>query len=501
MTWDDRAERPLGVWQAAVTGQQGTEVADFRTEHDSLGEILVPAKVLWGAQTQRALENFPVSGLKPSPDLVWATVLVKKAAAKVNAGLGLLQPRLARAIQDAADEVLEGKHRDQFVVDPFQAGAGTSHHMNVNEVLANRANEILGGRRGRYSPVHPNDHVNYGQSTNDVFPTAMRLAALRAWSRLKPVLVELTQALLRKAREFDEVVTSARTHLQDAVPIRLGQQFGSYASAVATSLDRIETAAARLQELGIGGTAAGTGLNTHPEYRKRVVEELSRQTGWPLKPASDLFWAMSSMAPFVDFSSALRELALELTRIANDLRLLSSGPTTGLSEIHLPAVQPGSSIMPGKVNPVMAEMLNMVCYQVIGNDAAVALAAQAGQLQLNVLMPVIIFNLLTSLTLLTNGLRVFRQKLVEGITADRERCRLYFERSLGLATVLNQIVGYEAAAALVRDALAEGKSVLALVVERGILSEDEVKGIFDPRRITEPGIIGQKGGSSADGEG
>ena len=466
---------------------------DFRTERDSLGEVRVPGDAYWGAQTKRALDNFPISGLRPHADLVWATVLIKKAAAKVNGELGLLSPEVSDAIQRAADEVLEGKHADQFVVDPFQAGAGTSHHMNVNEVLANRANELLGSRRGEYQPVHPNDHVNYGQSTNDVFPTAMRLAVLRAWSRLRPVLEGLGRAFRQKAEEFDHVVTSARTHLQDAVPIRLGQEFGAYATAVEESQCRLEAATRRLLELGIGGSAAGTGLNTHPAYRERVVAELSRLTGYDLKPTRDLFWAMNSLAPFVDVSSALRELAVEFTRIANDLRLLSSGPTTGLAEIRLPAVQPGSSIMPGKVNPVMAEMLNMVCFQVIGNDTTIMMAAQAGQLQLNVMMPVVIFNLLFSMDILTSALRAFTERCVVGIEADEERCRHYFEQTRGLATILNQVLGYERAAELVKESLAKGKSILDLIVEKDLMSPEEVERVFDPRRITEPGILSRKG--------
>src|SRR5438477_1183488 len=375
-----------------------------RIERDSLGERELPADVYYGIQTARAIENFPISGWKPYPALVTATIQIKKAAARANSALGSLHTRIATAIESAADEVLTGKLRDQFVVDPFQAGAGTSHNMNANEVLANRAIELLGGERGDYSIVHPNDHVNMAQSTNDVFPTAMRLAALEEVSELISALELLAEALQTKSTEFDKIVKSGRTHLQDAVPIRLGQEFGGYATAIRKNADRIARAAEELKEIGLGGTAAGTGLNASAGYRKRVIEELSRVTNQPLRATENYFEAMQSMSPFVALSSAVRTLATDVIRIANDLRLLSSGPNTGLAEVNLPAVQPGSSIMPGKVNPVIAEMTDMVCFQVMGNDLVVATAAQAGQLELNVMMPVISFNLSMSLTILTNAL-------------------------------------------------------------------------------------------------
>jgi aspartate ammonia-lyase len=456
-----------------------------RVERDSFGEIRVPADVYYGSQTVRALENFPISGWKPFPSLVTATIQIKKAAARTNRLLGVLEPRIAEAIEAAADEILSGRLRDQFVVDPFQAGAGTSHNMNANEVLANRAIEILSGEKGNYSIVHPNDHVNMGQSTNDVFPTAMRLAALRLSSVLVQAINALAESLDRKSEAFDHIVKSGRTHLQDAVPIRLGQEFGGYAAAVRANAGRVSSAAEELTEVGLGGTAVGTGLNAAPGYRSLVVRELTLISGTDLKPASDYFEAMQSMTPFVRVSGALRAFATDLIRIANDLRLLSSGPKTGLGEISLPAVQPGSSIMPGKVNPVMAEVTDMVCFQVIGNDTAIMLAAQAGQLELNVMMPVIAFNLLMSLTILTNVLRVLRELCVEGITADEERCRWYVENSVALVTALNPRIGYARAAEIAKRAMAAGKTIRETIIEEGLIPADEVDRVMDTRSMTE----------------
>ena len=456
-----------------------------RIERDSIGDRELPADVYYGIQTARAIENFPISGLKPYPSLVTATVQIKKAAARVNSSLGILEPPKATAIETAADEVLAGKLRDQFVVDPFQAGAGTSHNMNANEVLANRATELLGGEKGDYSVVHPNDHVNMGQSTNDVFPTAMRLAALELVGELTHTLELLGFSLRKKANEFDHIVKSGRTHLQDAVPIRLGQEFVAYATAVEKNRSRIATAADELKEIGLGGTAVGTGLNAAPGYRTRVVEELSLITGQKLRATADYFEAMQSMSPFVNLSGALRTLATEMIRIANDLRLLSSGPNTGLAEINLPAVQPGSSIMPGKVNPVIAEMTDMVCFQVMGNDVVIATAAQAGQLELNVMMPVIAFNLLMSLTILNNALTVLRERCVDGITANEERCRWYVERSVSLVTALNPKIGYARAAEIAKRAIAKGKTIRETIEEEGLLSPDELPEVMDTRAMTE----------------
>lgn len=456
-----------------------------RIERDSLGERELPADVYYGIQTARAIENFPISGWKPYPSLVTATVQIKKAASRVNVSLGVLDKRLGHAIEAAADEVLSGKLRDQFVVDPFQAGAGTSHNMNANEVLANRAIELLGGEKGDYTIVHPNDHVNMSQSTNDVFPTAMRLAALELSGNLIATLGLLAESLGQKAVEFDQIVKSGRTHLQDAVPIRLGQEIRAYATAVTRNAGRISNAVDELREIGLGGTAAGTGLNAPPGYRRRIVEELDRITTQKLRATEDYFESMQSMSPFVGLSGALRTLAVDVIRITNDLRLLSSGPNTGLAEIGLPAVQPGSSIMPGKVNPVMAEMTAMVCFQVMGNDLVIAAAAQAGQLELNVMMPVIAFDLLMSLTILTNALAVLRVRCVEGITANEERCRWYVEHSVSLVTALNPRTGYARAAEIARCALAKGKTIRETIEEEGLLSPDELDEVMDTRAMTD----------------
>jgi aspartate ammonia-lyase len=456
-----------------------------RIERDSLGERELPSEVYYGIQTARAIENFPISGWKPYPSLVTATVQIKKAAARVNASLGALDSRIAQAIETAADEVLAGELRDQFVVDPFQAGAGTSHNMNANEVLANRATELLGGNKGDYSIVHPNDHVNMGQSTNDVIPTAMRLAALEIADKLIMTLDLLADSLRTKSKEFDHIVKSGRTHLQDAVPIRLGQEFGAYATAIHKNANRIAHAADELKEIGLGGTAAGTGLNAAPGYRKRIVEELSCITNQRLRATEDYFEAMQSMSPFVALSGALRTLATDVIRITNDLRLLSSGPNTGLAEISLPAVQPGSSIMPGKVNPVIAEMTDMVCFQVMGNDLVVATAAQAGQLELNVMMPVIAFNLLMSLTILSSALTVLRERCVEGITANEDRCRWYVEHSISLVTALNTRIGYSRAAEIAKRAIAEAKTIRETLEEEGLLTTEETAKVMDTRAMTE----------------
>jgi aspartate ammonia-lyase len=463
----------------------------FRREHDSLGEKDIPEEVYFGIQTQRALENFPVSGIGPHPDFVRACAFLKIAAAHANRELGLLEKKIADAIIRAGHEVVEGKLLDQFVVDVFQAGAGTSHHMNVNEVLANRAIELLGGNKGDYSIVHPNDHVNMGQSTNDVFPTAMRIAVWVSCENLIPVLKKLEKGFQKKGKEFDSIVKSGRTHLQDASPIRLGQEFKAYSRIINRAVSNIEEALESLKELSIGGSAVGTGLNTDPAYREKVVERLSELTAFDFQVPQDMREEMESMAPFVKFSGALKLLAIELTKIANDLRLMSSGPKTGLSEINLPPVQPGSSIMPGKVNPVMAEALNMVCFQVIGNDLTVSMAAQAGQLELNVMMPVIIYNILYSIDILENILKVFTEKCLAGITANSERCRDYVEKSMGLAAALNPHIGYEKAAEIAKEANRTGKTIRELLIEKKIFTKEQVDRILDIRKMTEPGIPGK----------
>jgi len=469
-----------------------TEAQRWRMEHDSLGEVRVPAQALYGAQTQRAVENFPISGLRPFPTWIVATAIVKRAAAEVNVALGHLDPRIGDAIAQAAQEIAVGQWHDQFVVDPFQAGAGTSHNMNANEVIANRAGELLGEPRGTYRLVHPNDHVNMAQSTNDVIPTVIRISALMALRDLLPILRELESALQDKAHAFDHIIKAGRTHLQDAVPVRLGQEFGAYAQAVGHDMDRIEQAAEDMKRIGIGGTATGTGLNSDPRYHPEMVRRLSELTGFDLRSSGNLFESMQSMADPAHLSAALRTLAVTLTRIANDLRLMSSGPRTGLAEIRLPAVQPGSSIMPGKVNPVMAEMLNMVCFQVMGNDLAITLAAQAGQLELNVMMPLIGHDLLYSIQILTNGVRAFTERCVKGIEADEERCQAWVEGSMGIGTALNPYIGYEAAAKVVQEAMATGKRIRQIVRERKLLSEDELEEVLSPRGMTEPGIRGKR---------
>jgi fumarate hydratase class II len=463
----------------------------FRIEKDSLGEMQVPVDALYGAQTQRAVLNFPVSGLKPYPAFVWAQTIVKRAAAEVNRDLGLLEPRLAAAIIQAADEVLAGEHSAQFVVDPFQAGAGTSHNMNVNEVVANRANQILGfALDDPKKPVSPNDHVNMAQSTNDTIPSAIRLGVLWRLPELLAAIDDLADALDQKAQEFDDVVKSGRTHLQDAVPVRLGQEFGAYALAVRNDLERIKAAADRMRRLGIGGTATGSGLNAHGEYHQRMVEKLSELTGHELRSSGNLFESMQSMADPADFSASLRTLCITLVRIANDFRLLSSGPATGLDEIRLPAVQPGSSIMPGKVNPVLAEMLNMACFHVQGCDHAVSLAAQAGQLELNVMMPIIAHNLFEMMHVLIGAINAFTTKCVVGITANREKAEGWLAKNAILVTALNPVIGYLNGAAVAKESMATGKTIKEVVVEKGLLPAEEVDKLIDARKLTEGGIQG-----------
>ncbi|HEY6008089.1 MAG TPA: aspartate ammonia-lyase [Geobacteraceae bacterium] len=463
-----------------------------RTEKDTLGTVEVPEDAYYGAQTARALTNFPLSGLRPHEALVRATLVIKKAAARANMATGRLPAEVGAAIVAAADEALAGRFSDQFVVDPFQAGAGTSHNMNVNEVLANRAAELLGSSRGDYGRVHPNDQVNMAQSTNDVFPTAMRLASLLLIDRLRPELAELAEALAAKGREFDHILKSGRTHLQDAVPIRLGQEFAAYGRAVAKGLAAVERTVPLLLELGIGGTAVGTGLNAEARYIDLVVAEIAAETGFPVVRSTDLVETTQNMEPFVALSAALKGLAVNLVRIANDLRLLSSGPRTGLAEINLPPLQPGSSIMPGKVNPVMAEVTDMVAFQVIGADTVVTLAAQAGQLELNVMMPVIAYNLLFSLELLANTIRQFTGLCIRGITANEGRCRSYLEESVGLVTVLAPHVGYGAAAEVAKESVRTGRSIREIIVAREILSPEALAEILDPWPLTNPGVPGKR---------
>ncbi|HKX11781.1 MAG TPA: aspartate ammonia-lyase [bacterium] len=466
-----------------------------RVEKDSLGEKQIPHHVYYGVQTVRAVENFPISGWKPHAAFVDATVLIKRAAAAVHGELGLIPKKQVAAIVKACDEILNGQLREHFVVDVFQAGAGTSHHMNVNEVVANRANELLGGKRGVYDPINPNDHVNMAQSTNDVIPTAIRLAALLLKKDFLASLTKLQKSFAAKAKAWDKIIKSGRTHLQDATPIRLGQEFGGYASVLKSHLEWIEQAYKPLTYLGLGGTAVGSGINSHPEYRKRVAKELAKLTGEPLKPAKDYFEAMQSMSPFVGLSNALRNLTLDLIRIANDLRLLASGPRTGLYEILLPPVQPGSSIMPGKVNPVLAEMTNMSGYFVLGLDTTIAYASQAGQLELNVMMPIIAHCLTWELSLLGNTMEALAAKCIDGIIAFPDRCKYYAENSVSIATVLNPVLGYAATAEIVKKAVATGKPLRELLQQTS-LTPAQIEKVFDLYDSTYPNL---KGGTKAAG--
>ena len=465
----------------------------FRIERDPLGELDVPGHAYYGVQTVRAVENFPISGLRAPGDLVTATILIKKAATETNLALGRLTPEIAKAICTAADEILSGALRDQFVVDVYQAGAGTSHNMNANEVLANRAGEILGEPKGTYTRVHPNDHVNMGQSTNDVYPTATRLALLLGAAPLVASAQALAGSLDEKADAFAGVLKTGRTHLQDAVPITLGQEFSGYAACVRRGAEDVASAADQLQELNIGATAVGTGLNAGEEYRTLVVRHLARYTNLPLKPAANLFRVTQSMGDVLAYSSAMRRLAVETGKIASDLRLLSMGPRAGIAEIALPAVQPGSSIMPGKVNPSVAEMVNQVCFQVMGCDATVAIACEAGQLELNVMMPVIAWNALHASTILREALKVFRLRCVAGITADEDRARELLERSSAAATALSPHIGYAATAEIAKESVNSGKTIRALVLERGLIEESRLNEILSVDAMTKGGIVGDKG--------
>ena len=457
----------------------------YRIERDSMGERQIPESAYYGIQTLRAMENFPISGIKPLPTYVDACVLIKKATAIANGQLGCIPQDISRAIVQAADEVLNGQLRDQFVVDIYQAGAGTSHHMNVNEVLANRALEILGDEKGNYKRVSPNDHVNYGQSTNDVIPTAIRIGAILALEHtLYPALSDAVTTLDNKADEFQDIVKSGRTHLQDAVPVRLGENFRAWAQILSDHMNRIERSAEDLMALGLGGSAAGTGLNTHPQYCSQVAQILCELLSQPLKPAPHLMAAMQSMAPFVSVSGSLRNLAQDCVKISHDLRLMDSGPKTGLKEIQLPPVQPGSSIMPGKYNPVMAEMTSMVCFQVMGYDNAIALAAQAGQLELNVMMPLIAYNLIHSVEILGNTIAALTKRCIEGITANRDRCLAYAEGSLALVTALNPHIGYLNAAAVAKESLETGKSLRQIVLERELMSADDLAKVLDLEQMS-----------------
>jgi aspartate ammonia-lyase len=461
-----------------------------RLERDPLGERQVPSDAYYGIQTVRAVENFPISGLRAPADLVAATVLIKRSAAMANADLHRLDRTIADAIVWAADQLLAGHHRDQFVVDVYQAGAGTSHNMNTNEVLANLAAEHLDQPKGEYTTVHPNDHVNMGQSTNDVFPSATRLALLQASAGLLAVAQDLEHALARKAEAFAHIVKVGRTHLQDAVPMTLGQEFGGYAANIGCGAADVDLARDQLRELNLGATAVGTGLNAGPDFVERLLAHLNTATGWDLRPAENYFRVTQSMGDVLAYSSAVRRLAVEAGKIASDLRLLSMGPRAGLSEIVLPAVQPGSSIMPGKVNPSIPEMVNQVVFQVMGCDTTIALSCEAGQLELNVMMPVIAWNALHATTILREALRSFTTRCVDGLTADEARCRELLDRSTAVATALSPFIGYARTAALAKAAVAGGRSIRELVLEEKLLPAEELDRILSVEAMTKPGVAG-----------
>ena len=468
-----------------------------RMEKDPLGPLEVPADALYGVQTMRARQNFPISGLRPLEPFVLAQVWIKKAAALTQKETGRLDARLADAIAQAADEIIAGQHRDQFMVDPYQAGAGTSHNMNANEVLANRANEILGSERGTYAPVHPNDHVNMAQSTNDTIPTNIRLACLSQLDGLATAFEALRDALAAKGREFDHVVKAGRTHLQDAMPIRLGQEFTAYAGSMDRNLRRVREAADYLRDLGIGGSAVGTGVTVEPEYPALMIENLKQITGLELRVGQDRIQLMQSMGDVAAFSSALKVLAVDLSKIASDLRLMVMGPRTGIDEIRLPAVQPGSSIMPGKINPSIPEMVNQVCFQVMGCDTTVSISAEHGQLELNVMMPVIAHNVLLSMQILTNTATVFTERCVSGIEANEEMCAYWVERSAALATALAPQIGYARAADISKRSVKEGVLIRDLVKREGVLPDDQIDEVLDLRKMTEIGLPGGAHGGKA----
>jgi len=462
-----------------------------RIEKDSLGEIEVPDNVYYGAFTTRASKNFKISGIKADPDFIKSLAIIKKACAKANIKLNVLNEIIGDVIIQAADDIIEGKYHDQFILDVFQAGAGTPFNMNMNEVIANLAIMRLGGNPGDYSKVHPNNHVNMAQSSNDIIPTTIRLSVLLTLLPLKKELEELIAAFHSKAKEFTHVIKVGRTHLEDAVPVRFGQVFNGYASSLEKCLERLKSSEKSMLELGIGGTAIGTGINTHPNFKNRVISELNLLTGFEFHAGNSIMLSWS-MTGFVDVSNALRMLAIEMNKISNDLRLLNSGPRTGISEIILPEVEPGSSIMPGKINPSIAEAVNMVCFQVTGNDHVVASAAEASQLELNVMTPLIAFDLLWSIELLTNTIRMFRDDCISGIIVDEKRCNEFLENSHALATVLNPYIGYDMVAKLVKTALSENKSLKQVLIEKDIIPPKYLNDILDAGKMTEPRVVDKK---------
>ncbi|MGF9713272.1 MULTISPECIES: aspartate ammonia-lyase [Paenibacillus] len=465
-------------------------LTQVRLEKDFLGSREVPVQAYYGIQTLRAVENFPITGYKIHSELIRAMGMVKKAAATANMEIKQLNPRIGQAIVQAAKEIVEGQWHDQFIVDPIQGGAGTSLNMNANEVIANRAIELLGGTKGDYFMVSPNTHVNMAQSTNDAFPTAIHIAALSSIQKLLETMRELHAVFVEKARAFDGVIKMGRTHLQDGVPIRLGQEFEAYARVLLRDIERITHSRRHLYEVNMGATAVGTGLNADPRYIVRVVELLAEESGLPLVTAEHLVDATQNTDAYTEVSSALKVCMINMSKVANDLRLMASGPRAGLGEIMLPPRQPGSSIMPGKVNPVMCEVVNQVAFQVIGNDHTISLASEAGQLELNVMEPVLVFNLLQSISMMDQVFQVFNKHCLQGIDANVERCREYVEKSVGVITALNPHLGYETVARIAREAIVTGRSVRELCLLYDVLREEELNLILDPYEMTNPGIAG-----------
>ncbi|QUG82545.1 aspartate ammonia-lyase [Bacillus nitratireducens] len=463
---------------------------DIRIEKDFLGEKEVPSVAYYGVQTLRAVENFPITGYRIHPSLITAMAIVKKAAALANIDTGYLAKDIGQEIVEAAQEIIDGKFHDQFIVDPIQGGAGTSINMNTNEVIANRALERMGYEKGEYAKISPNTHVNMAQSTNDAFPTGIHIATLMMLEELLITMEELHSAFRTKAKEFDHVIKMGRTHLQDAVPIRLGQEFEAYSRVLERDIKRIKQSRQHLYEVNMGATAVGTGLNANPTYIEQVVKHLRTFSGFPLVGAEHLVDATQNTDAYTEVSAALKVCMMNMSKIANDLRIMASGPRVGLAEIQLPARQPGSSIMPGKVNPVMAEVINQVAFQVIGNDHTICLASEAGQLELNVMEPVLVFNLIQSISIMNNGFRVFREYCIKGITANEELLKQYVEKSVGIITAVNPHIGYEAASRIAREAIETGKSVRELCLEHGVLTEEELDIILDPFEMTHPEIAG-----------
>lgn len=468
------------------------QITGFRIEKDFIGEKKVPMNAYYGIQTMRAVENFPITGYSVDRSLIEAIAIVKKSASQANLAIGQLDEKRANVIIRAAEEVIDGQLHNQFLVDPIQGGAGTSTNMNANEVIANRALEMLGEQKGNYSIISPNTHVNMAQSTNDTFPTAIHIAALTKVEKLLVVMERLLATFKQKADEFQPFLKMGRTHLQDAVPIRLGQEFEAYARVLSRDIKRIRESTEHLNEVNMGATAVGSGLNADPLYIEKVVGFLSENSGMAIKSAEHLVDATQNTDAYVQVSAALRGCMINMSKIANDLRLMSSGPRTGLSEITLPSRQPGSSIMPGKVNPVMAEVVNQVAFQVIGNDQTICLASEAGQFELNVMEPVLVFNLLQSMEIMTNVFNVFRNYCLEGIVANKENMEAYVNNSIGIITAINPHVGYETSTAIAQEALETGKSIREICIENGILTKEELDIILHPFEMTEPGISGKE---------